>query len=194
MKINTIVIWISLIFLFFISAISFTLSYFSLAGVSEKYLYAYLDIPVLKYIWPLMFDLSITVLMLSALSNKLKNKPQLIELSFVILFTFLTVIFNVLHAPSVFWSQLISAMPPIILAITFKIFLNQLDLQPEEQLDLSEFRPDKRARIQYILNQYQKGDELIPKDIAEKQGVSVQTIGNYMTELKDLGYLNGKRM
>lgn len=192
-----------------VSMVSFTLSYFALRDLSTQYLYH--SYPYLALFWPLLIDFSLIVFSISIIAAKVQKDSVVKHWILVLIYTILTLTFNIVHAPDNLLSKVIAAIPPISLLFSFEIFLHQLIsyklFGPKEitykepieepiyeepiinppELNLSKFRKDKRIKLEKLIK-LKNNPNLTLNEIAKKLKVSNQTLDTYM---RDLEVLNG---
>lgn len=190
------------IFILLISSISFYISYNALRELSFETVYQSNEIN--SYLWPLLIDFSLVAFSLFVINAQLLDLPERRQWYLITIFILLTITFNLIHAPNNLLAKFIAVIPPLSLVFSFEIFASQLRhlisksietevKQPEVKVKLpenklSKYRPDKRIRLEQLIKIY-KPDKT-PAKLAKELDVSVQTIETYLSELKNLGYLN----
>jgi enolase len=115
--------WISGIVVLTIAALSFVLSFhaLSLLGVQSK------AFPQeLAWIFPLIIDGAIICFSLAALRAALEKESTKCYSFLIVAATLSSVVFNVLSIEEGALGRVLAAFPPILLAISFETFLNQM--------------------------------------------------------------------
>lgn len=80
----------------------------------------------LDIIWPLTVDFAMVVFGLTALFKTMQKHRAIAQRLLVILFSALSVLFNVLHSPGVWSSQLAASMPPFALVLALESLLDMI--------------------------------------------------------------------
>lgn len=80
----------------------------------------------LAWLWPLIVDGFILVASLAVLDAVHTGRPARYPWLLVLAFSTLSVTFNVLHAPPDLVAQLVAAIPPLALVLSFELLMRQL--------------------------------------------------------------------
>ncbi|MFT5468636.1 MAG: hypothetical protein ACI8UO_003747 [Verrucomicrobiales bacterium] len=144
-----------------------------------------------SFILPLILDGGIIVFSLSALRFELSGVSSRYPMSLVIVTTVASILFNVVHAEPTMIARGLSAMPPLILFLSFELLMKQVRLEagmvvaPKSQTKRVKVShpatprvDERRQRVENLRSQ-----DLGPRQIAQRLGVSVQTV------YRDLGQL-----
>ena len=81
------------------------------------------------WIFPLVVDGSIIVFSVGALRESIAGSDTRWSLSLVVIVTLLSMVFNIAHAPGGFVTGLVSAMPPLLLFLSFETLMRQIRSQ-----------------------------------------------------------------
>ena len=209
-------LWTSIIILAIVSVISFTLSFIALREMAIEYLY--LDQPFFGSLWPILVDTALIGFSVAAAVARMSNQSSFKFWLLVSIYTVLTIIFNVLHAPDNFISKFMAIIPPLTLVGTFEVFLylfnkftqelnNQTYVEDklghnnlvEDNLNgnnldefnkLNKFRDKKRNNLIKLMSLIKLGET----NLSEKLKVSQQTIDNYINELRELNLYEDTRV
>jgi uncharacterized protein (DUF486 family) len=79
-----------------------------------------------SYVWPLMLDAALVVCSMAVLRANLQGEKSLYPWFLVILFSVGTLVFNVLHAPGNTLGQVVAAVAPLALFLSFELFVGML--------------------------------------------------------------------
>lgn len=102
-----------------LAVIAFVISYNALRHVALDY-----GIPEqLSYVWPLLVDFALIVFSLAVLRASLFNERTVWPWTLIILSTVTTVAFNLIHAPLNRTAQVVAAVAPIILFLSFETLM-----------------------------------------------------------------------
>ena len=118
---------LSLLLLAVIAGCAFILSFSSLmqlaidAGVPHN----------IAWLWPVLLDSFVIVVSITLLMNKRRNGPTLKLWICIGAFTFLSTLFNVIHAPANLVSQAVFGLPPIVLFLSVELIVSSI---PAEQV------------------------------------------------------------
>lgn len=108
---------------------SFTLSYNALRqvalgnGISES----------LSYIWPFLIDGALIVFSLAVVDAYLRSEGTIKQWVLVIVYTILTIAFNIFHAPNNPMAQVVAAIAPLSLFFSFELLMGLLKGQVVRQ-------------------------------------------------------------
>lgn len=80
----------------------------------------------LAYIWPLLVDFALVVFSLAVLRASLLGERTVWPWALVLLFTVTTVAFNLIHAPSNRISQVVAAVAPVALFLSFETLMGMV--------------------------------------------------------------------
>lgn len=80
----------------------------------------------LAWIWPLIVDGFIITASLAVLHAVLRERAVVYPWLLVLAFSAVSVVFNVLHAPSTIVARLVAAIPPLTLVLSFELLMRQL--------------------------------------------------------------------
>lgn len=80
----------------------------------------------LDIIWPLTVDFAMIVFGLVALFETMRGQRAIVQRLLVILFSALSILFNVLHSPNLWSSQLAASMPPFSLVLALESLLGMI--------------------------------------------------------------------
>jgi hypothetical protein len=81
---------------------------------------------VLSWLWPVIVDGFIVVASLAVLQAVHTERRALYPWLLVLGFSGLSVTFNVLHAPTNLVAQLVAAVPPLALVLSFELLMRQI--------------------------------------------------------------------
>lgn len=140
---------------------SFALSYMAmreLARASEAV------VSGLDILWPLVVDFAMIVFGTVALFKTLKQQSSWRQRALVVLFSGLSILFNVLHSPNRWQSQLVAAMPPFALVLALESLIGMISSSFEKH------KVDGRDRV--IDEQSRQLDEL-EKKLSELTPIAV---------------------
>ncbi|MFT5405680.1 MAG: hypothetical protein ACI9DF_004535 [Verrucomicrobiales bacterium] len=148
-----------------------------------------------SFILPLILDGGIIVFSLSALRFELSGVSSRYPMSLVIVTTVASILFNIVHAESTLIARSLSAMPPLILFLSFELLMKQVRLEAgmivapksttKQRPENSKSVPtaprvdERRQRVENLRSQ-----NLGPRQIAQRLGVSVQTVYRDLGQLK----------
>ena len=119
---NTLISTLTGVLVFLLAAAAFLLSFDAL-----KHLAATNGIPAGKsWIYPAIVDGAIIVFSLSVLQASLNRQHTLYPWILVGAFTVLSVILNIVHAPTTFLSRVLAAIPPLALFLSFELLMGQI--------------------------------------------------------------------
>ncbi len=119
---NTLISILTGVLVFLLAAAAFLLSFDAL-----KHLAATNGIPAGKsWIYPAIVDGAIIVFSLSVLQASLNRQHTLYPWILVGAFTVLSVILNIVHAPTSFLSRVLAAIPPLALFLSFELLMGQI--------------------------------------------------------------------
>lgn len=123
-----------------LAAFAFALSYDALHALADD---AGIR-PELALLWPLVVDGFIVVASLSVLAFGRAGRSTAYPWTLVGLFSALSVVFNVAHAPDELIVQAVAAIPPLALVLAFELFVRQLTptrTRPRPTTDTDPTRP-----------------------------------------------------
>ena len=106
----------------FLTVASFRLSY---AALSKLAAVNGIE-PGLAWLWPLIVDGALIVFSMAVLRGSLHGEKTVYPWVMVALFSALSIGFNVLHAPETWVAQVIAAVPPVALLLSFEALMNQV--------------------------------------------------------------------
>lgn len=112
--------------------------------------------PELALLWPLVVDGFIIVASLSVLAFGRAGRSTAYPWTLVTLFSALSVVFNVAHAPDELIAQAVAAIPPLALVLAFELFVRQLTParpSPTAATDRPELEPTDPAVDPHAANQ-----------------------------------------
>ncbi len=119
---NNIISVISAVLVAFLATAAFVLSFEALQGLALGNGIK----PWLAALFPLVVDGAIVAASLSVLRNSLLRERTIYPWALVALFTLASVTFNVLHAQSAPLAQVMAAVPPVALLLSFELLMGQL--------------------------------------------------------------------
>jgi len=109
----------------------FSMSYGSLHGLALAE-----GVPSsLAWVWPLIVDGFIVVASLSVLHAVLERRSSVYPWCLVMLFSAISVGFNVLHAAPTSVARLVGAVPPLALVLSFELLMRQVRAALEPSID-----------------------------------------------------------
>ncbi len=164
---NTLISTLTGVLVFLLAAAAFLLSFDAL-----KHLAATNGIPAGKsWIYPAIVDGAIIVFSLSVLQASLNRQHTLYPWILVGAFTVLSVILNIVHAPTTFLSRVLAAIPPLALFLSFELLMGQIkglvqrsgaiqSLQElfeairQKQAELDELIRVRRDEMQVVIDQH----------------------------------------
>ncbi len=164
---NTLISTLTGVLVFLLAAAAFLLSFDAL-----KHLAATNGIPAGKsWIYPAIVDGAIIVFSLSVLQASLNRQHTLYPWILVGAFTVLSVILNIVHAPTTFLSRILAAIPPLALFLSFELLMGQIkgivqrsgaiqSLQElfeairQKQAELDELIRVRRNEMQVVIEQH----------------------------------------
>lgn len=160
---NTAISWTTALLIFLIAAGSFVLSYNNLHETAMSY-----GIPThLAWIWPLLIDFALIVMSLAVVRASLYNERVWWPWTLVAIYTIATVSFNIAHAPATLQAQIVAAIAPISLFLSFELLMGQLKngvIRKGLQVSLAELKREfERIRVEVGLEKDELGrvkDEL----------------------------------
>ncbi|HEX6874304.1 MAG TPA: DUF2637 domain-containing protein [Nocardioidaceae bacterium] len=82
--------------------------------------------PGLAWVWPLIIDGFIVVASLAVLHAVLERRRTAYPWALVLLFSTVSVAFNVMHAPPTPVARLVAAVPPLALVLSFELLMRQI--------------------------------------------------------------------
>ena len=82
-----------------------------------------------SHIWPLLIDFSLVVFSLAVVRASLHGERTIWPWSLVGLYTVATVIFNILHAPNDTIAQIMAAVAPVSLFLSFETLMSHLKIE-----------------------------------------------------------------
>lgn len=156
--------WISGIVVLTIAALCFVLSFHALSvlGVQSK------AFPQeLAWIFPLIIDGAIICFSLAALRAALEKEPTKTYSYLIIAATLSSVIFNVLSIEEGILGRVLAAFPPILLAVSFETFLNQMKAGLRRSQDA---RKAERAKPKVAVEKAKKPVKSKKERIDKRQG------------------------
>lgn len=119
---NTFISTLTGVLVFLLAAAAFLLSFDAL-----KHLAATNGIPTGKaWIYPAIVDGAIIVFSLSVLQASLNRQRTAYPWVLVAVFTMMSVILNIVHAPNSFLSRVLAAIPPVALFLSFELLMGQI--------------------------------------------------------------------
>ena len=119
---NTLISTLTGVLVFLLAAAAFLLSFDAL-----KHLAATNGIPAGKsWIYPAIVDGAIIVFSLSVLQASLNRQRTAYPWVLVAVFTMMSVILNIVHAPNSFLSRVLAAIPPVALFLSFELLMGQI--------------------------------------------------------------------
>ena len=119
---NTLISTLTGVLVFLLAAAAFLLSFDAL-----KHLAATNGIPAGKsWIYPAIVDGAIIVFSLSVLQASLNRQHTTYPWALVAVFTAMSVILNIVHAPNSFLSRVLAAIPPVALFLSFELLMGQI--------------------------------------------------------------------
>lgn len=119
---NTLISTLTGVLVFLLAAAAFLLSFDAL-----KHLAATNGIPTSKaWIYPAIVDGAIIVFSLSVLQASLNRQRTTYPWALVAVFTAMSVILNIVHAPNSFLSRVLAAIPPVALFLSFELLMGQI--------------------------------------------------------------------
>lgn len=119
---NTLISSLTGFLVFLLAAAAFLLSFDAL-----KHLAATNGIPTGKaWIYPAIVDGAIIVFSLSVLQASLNRQRTTYPWALVAVFTAMSVILNIVHAPNSFLSRVLAAIPPVALFLSFELLMGQI--------------------------------------------------------------------
>lgn len=140
---------------------SFALSYMAMRELARS---SGAVVSGLDILWPLVVDFAMIVFGTVALFKTLKQQSSWRQRALVILFSGLSILFNVLHSPNRWQSQLVAAMPPFALVLALESLIGMISSSFEKH------KVDGRDRV--IDEQSRQLDEL-EKKLSELMPVAV---------------------
>lgn len=151
-----------------------------------------------SFILPLLLDGGIIVFSLSALRFELSGVDSRYPMGLVIVTTVASICFNVIHADPSLIARSLSAMPPLLLFLSFELLMKQVRLEAgmasprtsrsnQIQADPKAPSPARRPsrvveRRKRVANLREKS--LNPRQISQNLGVSLQTVYRDLGQLK----------
>lgn len=164
---NTLISSLTGFLVFLLAAAAFLLSFDAL-----KHLAATNGIPTGKaWIYPAIVDGAIIVFSLSVLQASLNRQRTTYPWALVAVFTAMSVILNIVHAPNSFLSRVLAAIPPVALFLSFELLMGQIkgivqrsgavqSLQElfeairQKQAELDELIRVRRTEMQALIEQH----------------------------------------
>ena len=164
---NTLISTLTGVLVFLLAAAAFLLSFDAL-----KHLAATNGIPAGKsWIYPAIVDGAIIVFSLSVLQASLNRQHTLYPWILVGAFTVLSVILNIVHAPTSFLSRVLAAIPPLALFLSFELLMGQIkgivqrsgavqslhelfEAIRQKQAELDELIRVRRDEMQVVIDQH----------------------------------------
>lgn len=80
----------------------------------------------MAWLYPAIIDGAIIVFSLSVLQASLNRDKTLYPWALVAIFTVLSVVLNIVHAPQDFLPRILAAIPPVALFLSFELLMNQV--------------------------------------------------------------------
>ena len=80
----------------------------------------------LDILWPLVVDFAMIVFGSVAIFRTLRQQDSFWQRALVVLFSLLSILFNVLHSPDRWQSQLVAAMPPFALVLALESIISMI--------------------------------------------------------------------
>lgn len=121
-KINSLTSFLSGTLVLFLASSAFLLSFDALKNLAQELGVS----PSMAWLYPAIIDGAIIVFSLSVLRANLNQESALYPWILVSLFTVLSVILNIVHAPKNFLAQFLASIPPIALFLSFELLMSQL--------------------------------------------------------------------
>jgi hypothetical protein len=164
---NTLISTLTGVLVFLLAAAAFLLSFDAL-----KHLAATNGIPTGKsWIYPAIVDGAIIVFSLSVLQASLNRQRTTYPWALVAVFTAMSVILNIVHAPNSFLSRVLAAIPPVALFLSFELLMGQIkgivqrsgavqslkelfEAIRQKQAELDELIRVRRTEMQVLIEQH----------------------------------------
>ena len=113
---------VTVLLVFGIAAIAFTLSYSALLRVAIDY-----GVPIdLAWLWPLLVDASLVVFSMAVVRASLTGEATWWKWVLVGLYTCATIAFNLIHAPANDIAQVVAVVAPVSLFLSFETLMAML--------------------------------------------------------------------
>lgn len=122
MNTNKVISIVTAALVLFLAGAAFVLSYDALYHLSL----ANGITPWLAWLWPLTLDAVMIAASLAVLRGSLVSERTWYQWALVILFTILSVSFNVLHAADTWLARSIFALPPLVVFLAFELLVSQI--------------------------------------------------------------------
>lgn len=164
---NTLISSLTGFLVFLLAAAAFLLSFDAL-----KHLAATNGIPTGKaWIYPAIVDGAIIVFSLSVLQASLNRQRTTYPWALVAVFTAMSVILNIVHAPNSFLSRVLAAIPPVALFLSFELLMGQIKGLVQRSGAIQSLRELFEAirQRQAELDNLSKQRAVTEKTIAERQ-------------------------
>ena len=130
------------------------------------------------YIWPLLVDFSLIVFSLAVVRASLQGERTIWAWALVGLYTLATIGFNILHAPANLTAQIIAAVAPISLFLSFELLMSQL----RSEINRHNLTLSREKLADQIANESGRLDSL-QKTIAAKQA-TLNRLNNQIDDAK----------
>lgn len=175
---NTLISSLTGFLVFLLAAAAFLLSFDAL-----KHLAATNGIPGGKaWIYPAIVDGAIIVFSLSVLQASLNRQRTTYPWALVAVFTAMSVILNIVHAPNSFLSRVLAAIPPVALFLSFELLMGQIKgivqrsgaVQSLQELLATIQR--KQAELDEVIRKRQAElDAIVQQHLADVQRLTTQS-------------------
>lgn len=121
-RMSTVLSTVTALLVVFLAGSAFVLSYDALRALAGANGFANWR----QYLWPLTLDAIVIVAILSVIRCHLARESSLLAWVLVILFTFASTAFNIVHAPDKPLAQIIASLPPIVVFLGLELLSAQL--------------------------------------------------------------------